>query len=86
METFILLKQELSLIAIIFIILFLKLGKDKSNQSYINIVNVMLLINLIMLRPMVADGMRHSGGSKACECQSAYGRDKVIFHDKSTLS
>lgn len=43
----ILMKQEMVLIAIIFIILFLKLGKERSNESYLNIINVLLLLNLV---------------------------------------
>ncbi|MGI8636097.1 MAG: NADH-quinone oxidoreductase subunit N, partial [Segetibacter sp.] len=43
----ILMKQEIMLIAIIFILLFLKLGKDRSNVSYMNIVNILLLVNLV---------------------------------------
>ncbi len=42
----ILMKQEMMLIVIIFILLFLKLGKDRSNGSYMNIVNILLLTNL----------------------------------------
>jgi NADH-quinone oxidoreductase subunit N len=43
----ILMKQELAIFVIIFILLFLKLGKDRSNGSYINAVNILLLINLV---------------------------------------
>jgi NADH-quinone oxidoreductase subunit N len=43
----ILMKQEMAVMAIIFILMFLKLGKDRSNESFMNIVNVLLLINLI---------------------------------------
>ncbi|MDQ3551530.1 MAG: NADH-quinone oxidoreductase subunit N, partial [Bacteroidota bacterium] len=41
-------KQELVLIALIFILMFMKLGKDKSNVSIMNVVNVLLLLNLII--------------------------------------
>jgi NADH-quinone oxidoreductase subunit N len=40
-------KQEMAVMAIIFILMFLKLDKDRSNESFMNIVNVLLLINLI---------------------------------------
>ena len=43
-----LMKQEMAIIALIFIIMFLKLGKDRSNESYMNIVNVLLLVNLVV--------------------------------------
>ncbi len=45
-EMLLLMKQEITLVLIIFIILILKLGKDRSNESYMKIVNVLLVINL----------------------------------------
>lgn len=42
-----LMKQEIMLAVIIFILLFLKLGKDRSNESYMKIANTLLLVNLI---------------------------------------
>jgi NADH-quinone oxidoreductase subunit N len=41
-------KQEMSLMVLIFILMFLKLGKDRSNERFMNIVNVLLLLNLIV--------------------------------------
>jgi NADH-quinone oxidoreductase subunit N len=46
-EFFILMKQELTVAAIIFILLFLKLGKDRSNETIMHIVNALLLFNVI---------------------------------------
>lgn len=43
-----LMKQEMMLIVIIFILMFLKLGKDRSNESYMNIVNALLLANVVI--------------------------------------
>ncbi len=43
----ILMKHEFAIIAIIFIIMFLKLGKDRSNVTLINIVNILLLLNFV---------------------------------------
>jgi NADH-quinone oxidoreductase subunit N len=43
-----LMKQEMTLIVILFLLLFLKLGKDRNNESYLKIVNVLLLLNLII--------------------------------------
>ncbi|WP_147201710.1 NADH-quinone oxidoreductase subunit N [Segetibacter aerophilus] len=43
-----LLKQEMMLIVIIFILMFLKLGKDRSNESYMTIVNALLLANVVI--------------------------------------
>ena len=40
-------KQELMIVLIIFILLFLKLGKDRSNAAIMSVVNVLLLLNLI---------------------------------------
>jgi len=40
------LRQELVLTALIFLLLFIKLGKDRSNESILNFINVALLINL----------------------------------------
>ena len=46
-ELFILMKHELAVAALIFIFLFVKLGKDRSNTAILNLVNVLLLINLV---------------------------------------
>ena len=43
----ILMKQEMAIAAIIFLLMILKLGKDRSNESYLKIANVLLLLNLI---------------------------------------
>lgn len=41
------LRQELLLAALIFLLLFIKLGKDRSNESILNFINVALLVNLV---------------------------------------
>jgi len=46
-DFFILMKQELTLAVIIFILLFLKLGKDRSNETIMHVVNALLLFNVI---------------------------------------
>ncbi len=44
----ILMKQEWAVIAILFILLFIKVGsKDRTNENILNLVNVLLLLNLI---------------------------------------
>jgi NADH-quinone oxidoreductase subunit N len=43
---FIQLRQELALALLIFILLFIKLGKERSNESILTFINVALLINL----------------------------------------
>jgi len=47
-EFLILMKQELALAVILFLLLIIKLGKERSNESYLNIINVLLLLNLIV--------------------------------------
>jgi NADH-quinone oxidoreductase subunit N len=44
----ILMKQELVITAIIFILLILKLGKERNNVAIMNIVNTLLLVNLVV--------------------------------------
>lgn len=46
-EFFTLMKQELVVAAIIFILLIIKLGKDRSNETILKLVNVLLLLNLV---------------------------------------
>jgi NADH-quinone oxidoreductase subunit N len=48
MDFLILLKQELVISIIIFLLLFIKLGKDRSNESILNLANFLLLINLVV--------------------------------------
>jgi NADH-quinone oxidoreductase subunit N len=47
-DILLLMKQEMAVVAMIFILLFMKLGKDRSNEHFINTVNVLLLLNLIL--------------------------------------
>jgi NADH-quinone oxidoreductase subunit N len=55
---FILLRQELVITAIIFILLFIKLGKDKNNESLLHIINVLLFVNLLIgFFPMMEGGL-----------------------------
>ena len=46
-EFFLLMKQELVVAFMIFILLFIRLGKDKSNETILILVNVMLFLNLV---------------------------------------
>ena len=43
----ILMKQEMVIVSIIFILIFLKLGKERSNENIMNMVNLLLLFNFI---------------------------------------
>jgi len=43
---FILLRQELLLSLLIFILLFIKIGKERSNESVLNLINGLLVVNL----------------------------------------
>lgn len=44
-DFFILMKQELVVTAIIFLLLFIKLGKDRSNETLLGIINLLLFLN-----------------------------------------
>jgi NADH-quinone oxidoreductase subunit N len=46
-DLLLLMKQELAITLIIFILLIAKLGKDKSNEAFINLANILLFINLV---------------------------------------
>lgn len=56
-DFFILMKQELLIVAIIFILLFTKVAFNKSNQWVLNTVNLLLLINLAAGFVFSKDGM-----------------------------
>ena len=61
-DFFILMKQELVLIAIIFILLFIKVGsKDWKNENILNLVNVLLLFNFVIGFFWNEDGMNFKG-------------------------
>jgi NADH-quinone oxidoreductase subunit N len=47
MDFIILMKQELVLAVIIFALLFIKIGKDRSNETVLNVVNALLLANFL---------------------------------------
>jgi NADH-quinone oxidoreductase subunit N len=46
-DFFLLLKQELVIVVIIFALLIVKIAKDYSNEVVLNLVNVLLLVNLV---------------------------------------
>lgn len=46
-DFFILLKQELVIVALIFLLLFIRLGKDRDNVQVLNWINILLLLNLV---------------------------------------
>ena len=72
-----LMKQEIMLIVIIFILMFLKLGKDRSNESYMNIVNVLLLINLVAGFVWNKEGMLFN---------EMFGTNKLMVLEKNILN
>jgi NADH-quinone oxidoreductase subunit N len=45
-DFFILLRQELAITAIIFLLLFIKLGKDRTNEMILSLINIVLFLNL----------------------------------------
>lgn len=53
----ILMKHELMLVLILFILLFIKVGKDRSNESILRIANLLLAINFLMGFFFNRDGM-----------------------------
>ena len=56
LNDFILMKQELILLFIIFILLILKVGKDRSNEALLKLTNGLLLLNVIAGFFMPAEG------------------------------
>lgn len=58
---FLLLRQELALTVLIFLLLFIKLGKEKSNERILNFVNIALFLNLILGFCFSAEGDLFSG-------------------------
>ncbi len=46
-DIFILMKSELILLAIIFLLLFIKLGKERSNATILSVVQILLLLNFL---------------------------------------
>ncbi len=74
---FILLRQELVITAIIFILLFIKLGKDKSNESLLHIINVLLFVNLLIgFFPMMEGGLFNS----------MFATNKLVVLEKNILN
>ncbi len=55
-DFFILMKQELVLLAILFILLIIKVGNDWSNERLLNVINALLLINVVAGFIMPAEG------------------------------
>ena len=77
-DFFILMKQELVLIAIIFILLFIKVGsKDWKNENILNLVNVLLLFNFVIGFFWNKDGVLFNEMFKT---------NKLIITEKSILS
>jgi NADH-quinone oxidoreductase subunit N len=76
-DFFILLKQELFLVLMIFLLLFYKLGKDRSNHSLLIWVNVLLVLNLMV------GFLDHSEGSLFSEM---YHTNKWISLQKNILN
>jgi NADH-quinone oxidoreductase subunit N len=73
----ILMKQELVITLIIFILLFIKVGRDWSNENVIRLVNLLLLVNL------VAGFFFHKDGTILSEM---FRTNKLVTFEKSILS
>ncbi len=76
-DMLLLVKQEMMLVAIIFIIMFLKLGRDRSNESYMNVVNLLLLVNLVV---------GFIGGSEGLLFNEMFRTNKLMTLEKNILS
>jgi len=77
-DFFILMKQELVIIAIIFVLLFIKVGsKEWKNESILNLVNVLLLFNFVLGFFWNEDGILFN---------EMFRTNKLIVTEKSILS
>ena len=77
-DFFILMKQELVIIAIIFVLLFIKVGsKEWKNESILNLVNVLLLFNFVIGFFWNEDGILFN---------EMFRTNKLIVTEKSILS
>jgi NADH-quinone oxidoreductase subunit N len=76
-EFLILMKQELVITLIIFILLFIKVGRDWNNENVIRLVNLLLLVNL------VAGFFFHKDGTIFNEM---FRTNKLVTFEKSILS
>ena len=54
-------RQELALSVLVFLLLFIKIGKERGNTSILNFVNIALFINLIIGICFVGKGELFSG-------------------------
>jgi NADH-quinone oxidoreductase subunit N len=60
MDLLILLKHELAVTVILFLLLFIKLGRERTNESILNWVNLLLFINLVLGFCVNREGMLFS--------------------------
>ena len=58
---FLLMRQELALSVLVFLLLFIKIGKERGNTSILNFVNIALFVNLIIGICFVGKGELFSG-------------------------
>lgn len=65
------------LVVIIFILMFLKLGKDRSNESYMKIVNALLMVNLVIGFLFQEEGMVFN---------EMFGTNKLMILEKNILN
>lgn len=74
---FILLKQELLLVLLIFILLFIKLGKERSNETLLTIINSLLVFNFVIGLVGNEEGYFFGG---------IYFTDQLLSFEKSILN
>ncbi|MEN9686139.1 MAG: hypothetical protein RLZZ28_1925 [Bacteroidota bacterium] len=76
-DFFILMKQELVITGIIFLLLFLKLGKDRSNETILNLVNFLLFIHVVA---------GFFGGREGILFNEMFRTNQLIILEKNILS
>jgi hypothetical protein len=71
------LRQELVLTLLIFLLLFIKLGKERSNESILNFINIALLINL---------GVGFCNNENGTLFNDMFNTNKLIVFEKDLLN
>jgi NADH-quinone oxidoreductase subunit N len=71
------LRQELVLTLLIFLLLFIKLGKERSNESILNFINIALLINL---------GVGFCNNENGTLFNDMFNTNKLIVFEKNLLN
>lgn len=65
-EMLILMRQELGLIILFLLLLLMKLGKDRSNDSILGFIHICLFINLLLGFTFLSEEVFYSGDVQQC--------------------